>query len=134
MAKTPKPPTPVNPNTIIQAEQQANQINRVTPFGSQTYGKGADGSTTFTTDLSPAMKGLVDKATGVAGTDLKALQRPQGFDDLQSAMLSKVQGGQPQYSPHKSSQTALPAINQMNGQNVNPAWNAVLSNIYGKQQ
>jgi hypothetical protein len=134
MAKTPKPPTPVDPKTIIQAQQQANQINRVTPFGSQMYSKGPDGNSTFTTELSPAMKGLVDKATNVAGTDLKPLSHPQGFDDLQSAMLAKVQGGQPQYAPKKSSQTALPQINQMNGQNVNPAWNQVLGNIYGKPQ
>jgi len=109
MAKTPKPPTPVDPTTVIQAQQQANQINRVTPFGSQMYSKGPDGSTTFTTDLSPAMKGLVDKATNVAGTDLKPLSHPQGFDDLQSAMLAKVQGGQPQFHmPAKPTQMQLP--------------------------
>lgn len=132
MAKSPKPPKPIDPTTVINAQANANRINRITPFGSQTYGTGPDGKPTFTTSLSPNMQGLVDKSMSVSQTPLKQLENPTGFGDLQNAYMQKVMGGgQGAQPPQKQSMQQLPQINSLAGQPVNPAWNTSLNDIYG---
>lgn len=131
-ASAPKPPTPIDPNTIINAQSQANRIDRITPFGSSTYGTGPNGQQTLTTNLSPGMQGLVDKSTKIAGTDLTPLSLPQGFGALQNQMMSNAMRQQtPSQKP--AGQAMSPPNQSLMGQPVNPAWNQVLGKIWGGQ-
>jgi len=123
----PKPPTPIDPQKIIDAQSAANRIDRITPFGSQSYGKGANGQDTFTTTLSPEMQSLVNRSMTTAQTPLTPLSSPQGMGDLQSALMARAQAGaQPQ--AQKPQQQPM---QQIGNQPVNPAWNQALGQIWG---
>src|SRR3990167_9497323 len=72
---TPDPPQPPNPNTLVQAQQQANRINVVSPEGSAKFGSPAD---TLTVTESPFQQtqrarrealatALYDPASQIAG-------------------------------------------------------------------
>jgi hypothetical protein len=119
MASSPSAPKPVDPNTIIHAQEQANRVNRITPFGSQTYGP--DGS--LTTTLPQGTQTAFDNITKMAGNQQQLNQNPTG--DLQSALMSKVMGNTGQ----KSSPQSMPQI-QANGKPGNDAWQAALSQVW----
>lgn len=142
MASSPKPPKPIDPNTLINAQQKANDVDRITPFGSQTYGTGPDGQKTFTTSLSPQMQGLMDRGMGLAGTQLTPLSNPQGFDGLQSALMNKVQShyASPSASPQgaqKAQQQQLPPITgggPQQNQSLLPYFSTALNGLYSQAQ
>jgi hypothetical protein len=131
-AKTPKPPTPIDPTTVINAQSAANRIDKITPFGSQTYGTGPNGQQTFTTSLSPGMQGLVDRSMQVAQTPLTPLSQAPGLGNLQNLIMNKVtQQQMPSQKP--SPQGMQPPNNSLMGQPVNPAWNQALNKVWGGQ-
>src|ERR1700741_2950321 len=103
MSSSPKPPTPVNPQTVINAETAANRINRITPFGSQTY----DGNS-LTTTLPQGTQNAFNNISAMAGNQQQLLTNPSS--GLQDALLQKVSQRytQPQ---QKSSQMSPPPIN-----------------------
>ena len=80
MASSPSPPKPVDPTTIINAQEAANRVNRVTPFGSQTYDKNGN----LTTSLSPQTQAAFDNVAGMAGNKQQFIQNPSGFGDFRS--------------------------------------------------
>jgi hypothetical protein len=92
MASAPKPPKPVDPLTIINAETQANRVGRTGPFGSALYGTGPNGQATINTELSPQMQQLVDRQFGLANTNAQRLSLPEGFSGLQNALMQRVGG------------------------------------------
>lgn len=87
--KVPKVTAP-DPMQLIRMQEQYNRVNTSNPFGSQSYGTGADGRTTFTTTLSPQMQALVDRGMGLAGRDMQRYQAPQGMEGLIQALMSRV--------------------------------------------
>lgn len=91
--KAPKPIAPVDTNMLMQLQRQNNQINTSNPFGSQTYGTGADGSRTYTTQLTPQMQQMVDRGFGLAQRDMQRYTPPQGFDELVNMYMSRAMNG-----------------------------------------
>jgi len=79
-----------SPTELIAAQERANRINTTGPGGTQTYGRDANGQTTFTTELSPQMQALFDRSMGMAGQDSERYNKPQGFDELVASMMSRV--------------------------------------------
>jgi hypothetical protein len=123
-SSAPKAPTPVDPQKIIAAQAAANRVNRITPFGSQTYGP--DG---LTTSLNPGMQGIVDNQTALASQPYTRLEHPQGMDDLAASLMSKVSAhNQPQ--GQKPAGQQMPQIGAINGQQTNPAMQAALQRIW----
>lgn len=80
----------IDPAALIRMQNMENRVNTSSPFGSQTYGRDAEGRTTFTTSLSPQMQALVDRGMGLAGRDLERFQRPEGMEGLIQALMSRV--------------------------------------------
>lgn len=107
---SPSPPTPIDPNTIIQAQEQANRINRITPWGSQVYGPNG-----LETQLSPAMQKLADKQMSLAGKDLSPLKTPDSFGVMQNSLMNKLQGdgGASASNAGKGAMQQLPQLQQM---------------------
>lgn len=88
--KAPKPPTPIDPSTIINAQMSANRVNQITPFGSQTYGTGPNGQSNLTTTLSPEMQSLMTHAMQAAQTPMQRMELPNGYGGLQSAITNRL--------------------------------------------
>lgn len=87
-----------DPRQLIQMQERYNRVNTSGPLGSQRYSTGADGRTEYTTTLSPQMQGLLDRGMGIAGRDMQRVNKPEGFDDLVSALMSRLGtrfGGKP---------------------------------------
>lgn len=131
---SPKPPTPVDPRTIIQAQEQANRIDRVTPFGSQTY----NGNQLVTT-LPQGTQNAFNNISDLGGHQQQFLQRPQGFGNLQDALMNRVSQRyqQPQQKPQQP--MGQPGVGggmgqSINGVNVNPAWGQALNTIWNRPQ
>jgi len=125
-SSAPSPPPSPDPNAIIQAQEQANRINRITPYGSQTYGPNG-----FTTTLSPESQTAFNNVAGMAGNQQHMLSAPEGFGSLQSALMNKVSNRYQQPAQQK----AVPQhMLQINDQQVNPAWGQALSTIWSPRQ
>jgi len=90
MGSSPKPVKGPSPTELIAAQEQANRINTFGPGGAQRYGTGADGRTTFTTELSPQMQALFDRGMGMAGQEGQRYNKTPGFDELVATMMSRV--------------------------------------------
>lgn len=81
----PSPPPAPDPNTIIQAEEQANRVNQFSPFGSQQYGPNG-----LTTSLNPQMQNAANLAMKSASTPLTPMNNTQGFGGLQQQILKNM--------------------------------------------
>lgn len=90
--KKPKAPKAPDPKEIIAAQAQANRVNVNTPFGSQTYGTGADGRTELNTSYSPEMQALAQRAMSLAGKDSTRYQMPPGMENIMGGIMNKVGG------------------------------------------
>jgi hypothetical protein len=108
MGGAPKAPTPVDPNVIINAQSQANRVNKITPFGSQVYTPNG-----LETQLDPQMQGLVDKQKTLAGTDMKQLKTPEGFGTLQNTLMQRLQSNASSPGPQKGNPQSMPNPAQM---------------------
>lgn len=127
-SSAPNPPPAPDPNAIIQAQEQANRINRITPFGSQTYGPNG-----LTTSLSPESQTAFNNVAGMAGHQQQLLSPPQGFGDLQSALMSRV--GNRYSQPQKPQGAGMPQFpSQINGQQVSPMWGDAMQRIWSPRQ
>lgn len=76
----------VDPQKVIQQEQQLNRLNTYTPFGSQTYETGPDGRTSFNTTLSPEMQSLVSGLLGKAGQSAERYKQPEYMADMRNRL------------------------------------------------
>ena len=130
MASSPKPPQPVDPTTIINAQEQANRVDRVTPFGNQEWQNGK-----LVTTLPQGTQNAFNNVSNLAGNQQQFMQTPSGANGLQNAILNKIAnryeggggGGQ------KGSQMQMPAVGQ-GGQPTPQAWNMALNQVWGGQQ
>jgi hypothetical protein len=132
MTGSPTPPTPVDPNTIIQAQEAANRVNRITPFGTQTYDKNGN----LTTTLPAGTQKAFDNTTAMAGNQQQLSQNPSGYGALEQTMLNKVmqqQGGAGAGGASGKGGQGAPPIGNIDGQQTNPAWQAALSKVWGGQ-
>lgn len=103
----PKPPPMPNPTQIIAAQEQANRVGQINPFGSATYQTGPNG-TNVVTQLSPQMQGLVDRQFNLANTDSQRLETPPQLMDLGAAIGARV-GQRYGMGSKPSAQGAMPA-------------------------
>ena len=126
-ASAPTPPTPIDPRLVIDEQARVNRVNKVGPFGSVNYGP--DG--TQTTSLSPGMQGVVDNQTSLASKPYHMLEKPQGFNDLQDAIMSKV-GNHYGGGGQKQAGQQMPQIGNIDGKQTNPAMQAALEKIWGQ--
>lgn len=128
MASSPDPPKPVDPNTIIQAQETANRVNHITPFGSQTYGP--DGS--LTTTLPQGTQNAFNNVSQMAGNQQQFQQAPQGAQGLQNAILSKIAGRyQSPSGGGKGGQSSMPMPMSGNATPNAGMWNQALGSIWG---
>lgn len=131
MASSPSPPKPVDPNTIIQAQEQANRVNRITPFGSQTY----DAKGNLTTTLPQGTQNAFNNITDMAGNKQQFVGG-SNLGGLQDAIMNKIgarygmggSGGSPQKSGPQSMGT--PGLSA-NGAPNPAAWQGVLGQMFG---
>ena len=126
MASSPSPPKPVDPNTIIQAQEQANRVNRVTPFGSQTY----DAQGNLTTTLPQGTQTAFNNVSNMAGNQQQLINTPSGAGGLQNAILNKIASRYSSPSSQKGGQMQMPPM-MGSGQPSPQAWNAALGQIWG---
>ena len=75
---------------LLNKQEQFNRVNTTSPFGSQTYGVGADGQRSFNTTLSPQMQALMERGMGMAGSNLERSAQPAGMESLISALMARV--------------------------------------------
>lgn len=88
-----KPPDAPDPELMARLQNQANRVNQVGPWGSTTFSEDADGRATQTQQLSPQMQAVMDRMFNTLEDPSKQAQKyemPQGFDQLQGAIGSKV--------------------------------------------
>ena len=90
MASAGAPPKAPDPNTVIQAQENANHYNASNPFGTASWARGADGRDTLTQSMSPTMQALMNQATSSAMTPRQQMQIPEGMSQLSSAILGRV--------------------------------------------
>ena len=121
MASGPSAPKPVDPQVVIDAQTKANRVNKITPFGSQTY----DANGNLTTTIPEGTQRAFDNMTEMAGNKQHLIQNPTG--DLQAALMAKVMGNQ--QSSQKSSPQSMPQMGA-NGKPGSDAWGAALSQIW----
>lgn len=88
-----RPPPAPDPERIIEAQTRANRVGRTGPFGSALYGTDENGGAVVNTTLSPEMQALVGRQFARAQQDTPRIERPEGFGQLQSAMLGQAMGG-----------------------------------------
>lgn len=115
MSSSPKPPKPVDPTQVIQAQEQANRYDINGPFGSQTWGTGPDGKATRTTTLSPQVQGMFDRGFGLASQNLTPLNSSKSdeFKGLQNHMLGLANSyQQPPQNSEKGTNMIPPAMQQ----------------------
>lgn len=79
----------VDPNKLIQQNEQMNRVNISTPFGSQQYVTGPDGRQTLQTSLSPEMQNLFTQQFQRAGAPAAQYHLPEGQSQLLAALLAK---------------------------------------------
>jgi hypothetical protein len=88
--KKPKAPAAPNPTEIIRAQTQANRVGIKTPFGSQTYQTGPNGSTTLETSYSPEMTALAQSLIQRAGQSTPGYQAPAGMEQILGGIMNRV--------------------------------------------
>ena len=67
--KAPKQPKMPDPRELIALQAEYNRVNVDTPFGSQTYVPGPNGSTTLRSDIGPLGEALVGRGVGLGMTE-----------------------------------------------------------------
>lgn len=89
-SKKPKSQKMPDPRELIALQAQMNRVNVDTPFGSQTYGDGPNGSTTLRTDIGPEGQALVGRGVGLGMTDSNRFSIDPRMNELAGALLGKV--------------------------------------------
>lgn len=79
-----------DPAQLIELAARVNRVNTDTPFGSQTYVPGPDGSTTLRTDIGPMGQALIGRAGALGLTDSQRLQIDPRLEQLAGGMLGRV--------------------------------------------
>ena len=87
MQKLPK----IDPKALIAQNAAMNRVNVSNPFGSQNYVTGPNGQQTLQTTLTPQMQALLNQQIGRAQSGAAL---PQGFENVLSSALSRVQSRQ----------------------------------------
>lgn len=120
----PSPPPAPDPNSIIQAEEQANRVNQFSPFGSQKYGPNG-----LTTSLNPQMQNAANLAMKSAGTPLTPLNNTQGFGGLQQQILKNMMARNTPGQGPKMQPTGMNGMAQSGG--IPAPYQAALGQIWG---
>ena len=132
MASSPSAPKPIDPNTVIAAQEQANRTNRITPFGSQTY----DAQGNLTTSLPQGTQTAFNNVSNLAGNQQQLLQQPQGIGNLQQSIMNNIASrySPPQGGGQKQGQQSMPPMGMTQGGAPNAsAWQGIESKIWGQQ-
>jgi len=90
MASAGSPPKAPDPNTVIQAQENANHFNASNPFGTASWARDASGRDTLTQSMSPQMQAMMNQAITSAQTPRQEMQVPEGMSQLASAILGRV--------------------------------------------
>jgi len=88
-----KPPDAPDPELMARLQNQANRVNQVGPWGSTMFSEDADGRATQTQTLSPQYQAVMDRMFSTLedpNKQAKMYEMPQGFDQLQGAIGSRV--------------------------------------------
>lgn len=88
--KSPKQQAMPDPRELIELQAETNRVNVDTPFGSQTYVPGPNGSTTLKTDIGPLGQELVNRGVSLGMTDSNRMTVDPRMNDLAGALLGKV--------------------------------------------
>lgn len=88
--KAPKQQKMPDPKELIALQAEYNRVNVDTPFGSQTYVPGPDGSTTLKTDIGPLGQQLVNRGVSLGMTDSNRMSVDPRMNDLAGALLGNV--------------------------------------------
>ena len=133
MASSPDAPTPVDPNTVIQAQEKANRVGKITPFGSQKY----DSDGNLVTSLPEGTQTAFNNVSEMGGNKQQFIQAPTGAAGLQDAIMGKIaaryqtpsQGAKPAQQNMSS-----PGMMNQQGAPSSQAWQSALSQIWGNHQ
>lgn len=114
--KKPDMPDMPDPLELIRLQSEVNRVNVDTPFGSQNYVAGPNGSTTLRTDIGPMGQALVGRGVGLGMTDSARHNVDPRMNELAGALLGRVGsrfgmdlGGAMQLSPNAAMPPAKPA-------------------------
>lgn len=88
--KKPRTPDMPDPRELIELQAEYNRVNVDTPFGSQTYVPGPDGSTTLRTDIGPLGQALVGRGVSLGMTDSARQNVDPRMNELAGALLGRV--------------------------------------------
>jgi len=88
--KRPKTTPMPDPKELIALQAEYNRVNVDTPFGSQTYVPGPNGTTTLKTDIGPLGQQLVDRGVSLGMTDSNRMTVDPRMNELAGALLGKV--------------------------------------------
>lgn len=88
--KAPKAPKMPDPKELIALQAEMNRVNIDTPFGSQTYVPGPNGSTTLKTDIGPLGEALVGRGVSLGMTDSARQTIDPRMNELAGALLGRV--------------------------------------------
>lgn len=88
--KSPKQQKMPDPKELIALQAEYNRVNVDTPFGSQTYVPGPNGSTTLKTDIGPLGQQLVNRGVGLGMTDSNRMSVDPRMNELAGALLGNV--------------------------------------------
>lgn len=96
-SKDKKKPQPTMPGAtdlqpMLDLQQRYSQVGVETPFGSQTYRRNPDGTTTLVTGLSQPGQALVNRSMGLGMTDSDQVFVPGQVNDIASAVANRVGG------------------------------------------
>jgi hypothetical protein len=88
--KNPRQQAMPDPRQLIELQAATNRVNVDTPFGSQTYGAGPNGSTTLRTDIGPQGQALVGRGMSLGMTDSARQNVDPRMNELAGALLGRA--------------------------------------------
>lgn len=88
--KAPKAPKMPDPRELIALQAEYNRVNVDTPFGSQTYVPGPNGSTTLRTDIGPLGEALVGRGVSLGMTDSARQTIDPRMNQLAGALMGRL--------------------------------------------
>lgn len=88
--KKPRTPEMPDPRELIALQAEYNRVNVDTPFGSQTYVPGPNGSTTLRTDIGPLGQALVGRGVSLGMTDSARQTIDPRIEAIAGALGSRI--------------------------------------------
>lgn len=88
--KRPRTPEMPDPRELIALQAEYNRVNVDTPFGSQTYVPGPNGSTTLRTDIGPLGQALVGRGVDLGMTNSARQSIDPRVEAIAGALGSRI--------------------------------------------